>query len=97
MEKEKDTRTPCLRQELDAQGRFTTCGGHYEIRVPVYFDRHIIDGEQVLKFSVVGDTDDSHPVVMNCTDCGKPAPRILYAGIDEPLLTLWNKLKEALA
>ncbi|MGW3860402.1 hypothetical protein ACWEDZ_02815 [Streptomyces sp. NPDC005047] len=92
----EDPRTPCNRQTL-ADGKFFTCPGTYEVRVAAYFDRSITEGELKLTFTTLGGGEGTEGVVINCTDCGEPAPRIFYAGIAEPLRTLEEKIMEALA
>lgn len=92
----KDTRTPCNRQSL-VDGQFITCPGVYEVRVPVYFDRDVTEenGYRLL-FTALGGGEGTEGVVINCTECGQPAPRIYYAGIALVLQELEEKLRGVL-
>lgn len=94
--KEAEPLTKCNRQTL-VDGNFVTCPGTIEVRVPVYFDRSVQDEELTLVFAAVGGTDDTEGIAMDCTECGKPAPRVYYAGIAPVLVALNERLAEVLA
>lgn len=95
--------TLCLRQEL-VDGKFVTCPGAYEVRVPLYLERRYSphppkageDSGLHLPFLRLGDVDGAEAVVVNCNTCGKPAPRVFYACLTLALRDLTGKLKEAL-
>ncbi|MFJ5725813.1 hypothetical protein [Streptomyces sp. NPDC093149] len=78
---ENELRAPRARQTWRDGERFT-CPGTYELRVAAYFDRGVTkeDGP-VLTFTALGGGDGTEGIVINCTECGEPAPRILYAGV----------------
>ncbi|MGW3763051.1 hypothetical protein [Streptomyces sp. NPDC005131] len=93
---ENDPRTPCARQTR-SNGEWFTCGGHYEVRIAAYFDRSVTPEDGVrLTFTTLGG-DGTEGVVINCTDCGQPAPRVLYAGLLDTIHALEEKLRKALA
>ena len=81
---ENDTRVTCGRP-IEEDGQEFTCPGTFEVRVPVYFDRHIENGAPKLTLTAVGGGEGTEGVVQNCTDCGNPAPRSLYEGLSETL------------
>ncbi|MEV7870168.1 hypothetical protein AB0P17_29675 [Streptomyces sp. NPDC088124] len=94
---ENDPRTPCARQNLRG-GELFTCPGTYEVRIAAYFDRSVTEEDGLrLTFTTLGGGDGTEGVVINCTDCGEPAPRHLYAGIRSVLRAIEDKLKESLA
>ncbi|WP_405668063.1 hypothetical protein [Streptomyces sp. NBC_00055] len=93
---ENDPRTPCARQTR-SNGESFTCGGHYEVRIAAYFDRSVTAEDGVrLTFTTLGGGDGTEGVVINCTDCGEPASRALYAGLLETIHALEDKLRKAL-
>ncbi|MFJ2420182.1 hypothetical protein [Streptomyces brevispora] len=93
---EIDPRTPCARQTR-SNGEWHTCDGHYELRIAAYFDRSVTEEDGLrLTFTTLGGGDGTEGVVINCTECGEPAPRIFYAGIAPVLRSIENKLKELL-
>lgn len=64
----------CARQTCSNGGWFT-CGGHYEVRVAAYFDRSVTEEDGLrLTFTALGGGDGTEGVVINCNDCGEPAP-----------------------
>ncbi|WP_329147121.1 hypothetical protein OIU91_16445 [Streptomyces sp. NBC_01456] len=67
------------------------------MRVAAYFDRGIDDNDLVLTFTALGGGEGTEGVVIDCNECGQPAPRIFYAGIAPVLHDIEDKLKEALA
>ncbi|MFC9755148.1 hypothetical protein [Streptomyces sp. NPDC056921] len=93
---EDEPGAPCARQTWRDGERFT-CPGTYELRVAAYFDRGVAkqDGP-VLTFTALGGRDGTEGIVINCTECGMPAPRILYAGIMPALQAAESKLKKLL-
>ncbi|MGW6604828.1 hypothetical protein [Streptomyces sp. NPDC055036] len=90
------TPTVCERQTR-GDGEWYTCPGTYEVRVAAYFDRGINGDDLVFTFTALGGGEGTEGVVINCNECGEPAPRIFYAGIKPMLRDIEDKLKEALA
>ncbi|MFJ3270934.1 hypothetical protein [Streptomyces sp. NPDC086776] len=88
--------TECVRQSR-SDGEWVTCPGTYEVRVAAYFDRGVDDNGLALAFTALGGGDGTEGVVINCNECGEPAPRIFYACLKPILQALEDKLKEALA
>lgn len=81
---ENDPRTPCARQTR-SNGESFTCGGHYEVRIAAYFDRSVTAEDGVrLTFTTLGGGDGTEGVVINCTDCGEPAPAPSTPGSSKP-------------
>ncbi|MET7631827.1 hypothetical protein ABZS53_15425 [Streptomyces sp. NPDC005499] len=94
---ENELRTPCARQTR-SNGESFICGGHYEVRIAAYFDRSFTEKDGVrLTFTTLGGGDGTEGVVINCTDCGEPAPRVFYGGLLDTIHALEEKLRKALA
>ena len=91
----EDPRTICGRQTF-RDGQFFTCPGVIEVRVPLYFDRSVSRAEGLkLLFTALGGLgeDDAEGITMSCSECGKSAPRIYYAGVRPVLEALEAKLR----
>ncbi|MFE7114939.1 hypothetical protein ACFU99_05875 [Streptomyces sp. NPDC057654] len=80
--------------ELLRCAREGTCSGHYEVRIPVFFDLRC---DMSMTFQALGEAGGMGGVVTDCSECGMPAPRTFLCDLAEAVHALENKLKELLA